>query len=85
MQKGCGEVVLQLDYRHHQRVDQQIFPSHQGPVPFEFAELSKAEFVREVSSLVTFLVMLVLVECQGICGVLVLICLEVILHTCKNI
>lgn len=84
MKEGSGNVVLQLCEGHHQSVGDQVLPPHNRPVPLEFAQLCQAKLVGEVPSLVPLLVVLVFVQSQLVTGVLILICLEVILHPCKT-
>ena len=81
VEEGAGDIVLQLSDGHHQGVSDQGLPPHQGPIPLELTQLGQAELVGEVAPLVPLLVMLVFVEGQRITGVLILICLEVVLHT----
>lgn len=73
MEKGCGDVVLQLDDSEPQcGYSQYLRPVH-GAVPPELPHGRQAELVREMPPLIVVLPVLVLVQGIRVGGVLVVV------------
>ena len=81
MQKVSGEVGLHLGNAQTQRGQDRVVDAVDTAVPLELAGNGQRELVGQVAPLVPILVVLVLVQRQAVCRVLVLVTAVTTLHT----